>query len=86
MFLLVTKSRRFSRTDRWIVRPRGFDGFVMRTPLTLMFMDSALLYASSRAWGVIWKLLELSQWIGTIFTPVLHLKSLSNLEKLKYLF
>lgn len=64
-----------------MVVPKGFDGLVMSTPLTLMFMASALLYAASKAWGVTWKLFELSQWIGTIFTLVLHRKSLSNLKK-----
>lgn len=79
MFLRVTKSRISSRFDRLMVAPRGFEGFVISTPLTFMFFDFASSYAVSRARGVIAKLFELSQWIGTIFTPVLHLKSRSNL-------
>ena len=87
IFFSVTKSRRCSKIERWTVAPKGFEGFVINTPLTFVFMASASLYAASKAWGVIWKLFELSQWIGTTFTPVLHLKSLSNLStKTKKMF
>lgn len=65
----------------WVkVVPSGFDGFVTSIPLTRSSRFFAVWYASSRAGFVILNPVELLHFIGTISTPVLHFRSLSNLE------
>lgn len=60
--------------------PRGLEGLVRKSPFTLRFRVWALWKASSKEGLVMPKLLELEVWIGMISTPVLHFKSLSNLD------
>ncbi|BAS92680.1 Os05g0196633 [Oryza sativa Japonica Group] len=70
-----------SRTPRAAVVPSGFDGFVMSTPRTRVPAATASSYAARSAPAVTWNPAALSQLTGTMFTPVLHLKSLSNLHE-----
>jgi hypothetical protein len=81
MFLRATRSSTSSRTERVTVVPSRFDGFVSRTPATRIPAAAARSYAASSAGTVTWNPFELSQCTGTKFTPVLHLRSRSNLNK-----
>lgn len=80
IFFSLTKLTRLLNVSLSKTVPKGFDGFAMIKPFTLILSCWALSYAASNAAFVIRKLFELSQLTGISCTPVRHPQSRSNLH------